>query len=126
MSENSNAETIYIPITGKTIGIIFVAVATLLSSDHLVNWYGHDTDACYASTDGVWLENEVAKLDDRVTYTELAVSSINQTEVDSAEHQRILERKVDKCRTRVAGLEEKVNGNKYLIAQCLRITGAAN
>lgn len=127
--EKSDAETIYIPVTGKTVAIIFVAVATLISSDYLASWNDDDPNADNASTIAKLDKqlgnafNEIDELETSIVQNEAAISAIIETDEDCAEHQKILEEKMDTCRTRYAGLASDVGNNRFLIERCLNITG---
>ena len=122
--------TIYIPITGKTVAIIFAAVASVVGGNHLADQYGSNSNACYSSTASGNGQCKFADYDDdidRINFSiaenKLAVSSLRQANIICKEHQKILEEKMDNCRTRVASFEAQINNNKELIWKCLQITG---
>ena len=107
----------YIRVSGKQLGTALVALITAFSSVAVVignSFANNGTDT-----------SQVELIDhaDRIMFLELAVNAINKTDSDCEEHQKELERKMDLCRTNVAGITEQVRANNFLIKQCLRITG---
>ena len=107
----------YIRVSGRQLGTALVALITAFSSIAVVignSFANHGTDTSQV---------ELVDHADRIMFLELAVNTIEQDDTNCKEHQMELERKMDICRTNVAGIKEQVYANNFLIKQCLRITG---
>ena len=106
MSERENEEAIYIPVTGKTVGVLFAAVAALFGGDYLANWYVDDTTASYPRSAG-------DKLEDIVYAIKLEVDACQDRQYKHRENQA----------SQIATLIQKQANNEYLIKQCMSRTG---
>ena len=109
-------ETNYISVSGKQIGVAMAALLAIVSSPNMVNRYVDNVDAHNKSSD--W-----KSMVEHVQHNEISISQVKQIVSQYKQRQEVFESRLDNCRTSLAGIKEKVINNKFLITQCLRITG---
>jgi hypothetical protein len=99
-------QAVYIPVSGKQLGLVLVALVTALGSYPLANWFnpnlGHDA---FTRSDG-------DKLEDRIESLEVGLSDCQRNAYMHREKQA----------ETVATIKAKTLSNEYLIKQCMKST----
>ena len=107
MSEKDNEQAVYIPITGKQIGVALVALVVAIGGYPVASQFNpnlrHDPFTGAAGD----------KLEDRIETLELEVSGCQR---DNSMHREAQAKDL-------ATIKAKTLSNEYLIKQCMRATG---